>query len=326
VTEPTLHGRLPKTVISLLEQRRAHGYRAGVDYDGNRIALVVEGGAMRGVISSAAIDALFQLGFWTCFDDVYGTSSGALNAAYFVSGQITLGTTIYYENAIDPEFIDVWRWPDPLDIKWLIKNWIVNGKPLDVSAVMASGCDLYISTTNIRTGELHYFSNREGRPDIIIPALRASCSTPVFVTHREPIGSEYYNDGLVHAAIPITEASARNSHVVAVLTRPVGYRKVPSILQRAVEWYRVRRYPEPYRKAFFRHHAVYNDALDMCYLGTSNMATLVLAPGSDDYVVANSENRPDPLKRAVRESMKRVAHAFSVSSDSVKMYEAIRLC
>ena len=50
----------PENVIRLLEQRRQDGYRAGRDDDGKRLGLVVEGGAMRGVISSATLAATIR--------------------------------------------------------------------------------------------------------------------------------------------------------------------------------------------------------------------------------------------------------------------------
>ena len=77
-----LYGSQPGKVIELLNRRRTTGYQAG-DRDGSRIGLIVEGGSMRGAISSAALDALSRLGYRGCFDEVWGTSSGAINAAYF---------------------------------------------------------------------------------------------------------------------------------------------------------------------------------------------------------------------------------------------------
>ena len=144
---------------------------------------------MRGATSSGAVDALYQLGFGGCFDEVWGNSAGALNAAYFVSGQITLGTTIYYENATDPAFINLRNWPDPLDVDWLMRNWIAAGKPLDIGALMKSPTDLYIATSNATTGSAHFFSNRDGRPELMLPALQASCSVPLFVTKKVLIDS-----------------------------------------------------------------------------------------------------------------------------------------
>src|ERR1700691_5746473 len=169
-----LYGKQPAKVIDLLNRRRQAGYVAGRDQDGARLGLIVEGGAMRGAISSGTVDALYQLGYGTCFDEVWGNSAGALNAAYFVSGQITLGTTIYYEHATDPACINMWNWPDPLAVGWLIDNWIAAGKPLDIPVVMRSGTDLYIATTIVETGEARFFSNRDKRPENILPVFRRS--------------------------------------------------------------------------------------------------------------------------------------------------------
>ena len=79
--------------------RRPHG-------DGARVALCVEGGAMRGVVSAGMVSALEALGLTHAFDAVYGSSAGAINAAYFLAGQARLGTTIYYEDINNRAFID----------------------------------------------------------------------------------------------------------------------------------------------------------------------------------------------------------------------------
>ena len=40
---------------------------------------------------------------------MYGSSAGAINAAYFLAGQARLGTTIYYEDINNAQFIDLLR-------------------------------------------------------------------------------------------------------------------------------------------------------------------------------------------------------------------------
>ena len=55
--------------------------------DGRKVGLIVEGGAMRGVISCAALMALEDLRLTDVFDEVYGASAGAVNAAYFLARQ-----------------------------------------------------------------------------------------------------------------------------------------------------------------------------------------------------------------------------------------------
>ena len=70
------------TIVELLRARAARASRAPHG-DGARIALCVEGGAMRGVVSAGMVSALEELGLVDSFDNVYGSSAGAINAAFF---------------------------------------------------------------------------------------------------------------------------------------------------------------------------------------------------------------------------------------------------
>jgi predicted acylesterase/phospholipase RssA len=81
--------KMKPSPIDVLRARRAG------TYDHYRVALVVEGGCMRGVISAGAVTALEQLHLAQRFDAVYGVSAGALDCAYMLAGQAAMGTTIY---------------------------------------------------------------------------------------------------------------------------------------------------------------------------------------------------------------------------------------
>jgi hypothetical protein len=95
-------------MIDLLKARAAR--RSRVPHgDGARIALAIEGGAMRGVVSAGMVAALEQLGLTDAFDAVYGSSAGAINGAYFLAGQANLGVTIYSEDINNRHFIDLRR-------------------------------------------------------------------------------------------------------------------------------------------------------------------------------------------------------------------------
>ena len=61
----------------------------------NTFGLVVQGGGMRGVYSMGALAALEEMGFGECFDHVAGSSAGALNGAYFITGQASYGVETY---------------------------------------------------------------------------------------------------------------------------------------------------------------------------------------------------------------------------------------
>ena len=51
---------------------------------------------MRGAVNGGALQVLHQLGLRDAFDAVYGASAGALNAAFFLSGQLD-GVSIYHD-------------------------------------------------------------------------------------------------------------------------------------------------------------------------------------------------------------------------------------
>ena len=95
-------------ILDILKRRVATGSRPP-HRDGASVALAVEGGAMRGVISAGMVSALEDLGYVHAFDAVYGASAGAINAAYFLAGQARLGTTIYHEDINNRQFIDLRR-------------------------------------------------------------------------------------------------------------------------------------------------------------------------------------------------------------------------
>src|SRR5262245_63389278 len=101
----TAYGVNSTSTISLLKERAQCVKEDREFRDGRKAGLIVEGGAMRGVISCAALMALEDLGMTKVFDEVYGASAGALNAAYFLAGQAAYATTIYYQKINNTRFI-----------------------------------------------------------------------------------------------------------------------------------------------------------------------------------------------------------------------------
>src|SRR5579862_5030440 len=74
-------------VLRLLQDRARTGSRPGQRADEHRIVLAVEGGGMRGTVSAGMALALQELGFLPAFDAVYGSSAGAITAAWLVSSR-----------------------------------------------------------------------------------------------------------------------------------------------------------------------------------------------------------------------------------------------
>ena len=97
-----------------LIKRRLEGHA-----DPFHLALSVEGGVMRGSVSAGMIEALHARGLEKIFDSFWGTSIGALNAAYLASGE-TAGKSELYAQAADHLFR---KRPHPvhglIDLDWL---------------------------------------------------------------------------------------------------------------------------------------------------------------------------------------------------------------
>ena len=56
------------------------------------------------------------------FDHVYGTSAGAMNASYFITGQARLGIRIYYEDMNRRAVVNPWRFWKILDLDRLFRR------------------------------------------------------------------------------------------------------------------------------------------------------------------------------------------------------------
>src|SRR2546425_8993330 len=137
-----LYGVNPTYTIDLLKERARRAKQGRKPADGRKVGLVVEGGAMRGVISCAALMGLEELGMTEVFDEVYGASAGAVNAAYFLAGQAGYATTIYYQQINNTRFIRRLWHRKVVDIDDLFDSIIAGDRPLDVEKVLASnpGC------------------------------------------------------------------------------------------------------------------------------------------------------------------------------------------
>lgn len=88
------HHKRGHPVAHLLHERIRSGSKPGQRSDGAKVGLAIEGGGMRGAVSAGAAAALNLLGLSDAFDAVYGSSAGALIAAFFISRQLN-GTVIY---------------------------------------------------------------------------------------------------------------------------------------------------------------------------------------------------------------------------------------
>ena len=77
--------------------------------DNHKVALVVEGGGMRGCVTAGMVTAIYYLGLEDTFDVIYGSSAGTIIGAYFNTRQLPwFGPEIYYDSltTANKKFID----------------------------------------------------------------------------------------------------------------------------------------------------------------------------------------------------------------------------
>jgi len=181
---------------------------------------------MRGVFTAGALCALEALGLRGAFDAVYGSSAGAVNGAYFLTGQVTLGTSIYYEDINNRTFLD-WRRilaGTAVDIDYCYEEVVAQRKRLDLSGLLASPTPLHIFTTNVAETRAERFTQAESAtPRDLLTLLKASAAMPL--VYRRPVlhrGARHV-DGALLVPVPLLEAIAGGAtHILVLLSRPLA--------------------------------------------------------------------------------------------------------
>ena len=214
-----LHGQ---ELLRALGERRRTGSRPGRRTDGLRIALAIEGGAMRGTVSAGMALALHELGLTSAFDAVYGASAGAITGAWLLSSRPE-GLRGWTEPSYASTLI---RWSALLrrrpvvDVRTLIEVIYQTEFPMDFDSVLASEVEYHPLATDAVTGE-----STDLRPLITDPAelrlaLRASASLPFLAGPPVRLRGRRFYDAGVAESIPFRTPLAQGAtHIVVLRSR-----------------------------------------------------------------------------------------------------------
>lgn len=225
-------------VLEVIARRVRRGSLPGCRDDGAKLALVIEGGGMRGVVSGGMVTALDELGLRNSFDFVIGTSAGALAGAFFLAEQPRKGTSIYYEDLVGREWLDyrrALRGAPILALDYLLDELMVDHKSLDWERVIRSPVPLFAVATRWPEYEPVALGHFEDRSELSA-ALRASARIPMIAGKPVTLRDGEYLDGSLKEAIPMDSALALGAtHMLVLLTRPRGkLRSSPGLVQRRV--------------------------------------------------------------------------------------------
>lgn len=211
-------------VLALMARRLNTGGGPGAHGDGHRLALAIEGGGMRGTITAGMALGLDELGLTPVFDDVYGSSAGAITGAWLCSANPP-GLRIWYDTTLTRALIKPANLVRPgrpvLDVETLIEQvypWV-----MDFGSVLTSPLRLHVLATDAATGQ-----SADLRPQVhsaldLRRALRASCALPLLAGPPVELHGRRYLDSGLSESIPYRTALAQGAtHVLVLSSRRAG--------------------------------------------------------------------------------------------------------
>lgn len=189
-----------------------------------KAALVLEGGALRGMYTSGVLDTFLKNNME--FECVAGVSAGALNAMSYISKQPGRSAKINLEYCDDPRYIGRKAFIKNKGIigyDYLFGDISENKVPFDYKSFENTNQRFIIVTTNCEKAETEYLE--KSNCNDLFKAAQASSSMPLASAMVE-INNNHYLDGAVTTSIPVKWALEQGyEKVVVVLTRDKNYRK-----------------------------------------------------------------------------------------------------
>lgn len=213
----------PHTSQVLLERLTA-GSKPGARDDPHRVALAVEGGGMRSVVSGGMLLAIEQLGLRDCFDLVVGTSAGAISAALFVSSLTTEGSVLYYDELNQAPFLDkrrLLRLGAALDLDHLVDHALPR-RGLNLGEVGRQPIATFATVTPVVQDNPTRVLRLAGDARRVGAILKATASLPVLAGPSKEVDGELYVDGGLHEQVPWRSAASLGAtHILVLPSRPV---------------------------------------------------------------------------------------------------------
>ena len=205
-------------VVRVVGERSGAGSLPGERRDGFRVALAIEGGAMRGTISAGMALALDELGLVSAFDAIYGASAGAISGAWLLSRP--QGLRGWTEPAYARAFIrrsGLLRGRPVADVRALIEELYQTTFPMDFAAVLASPVEFHPLATDAVTGQSTDLRPLCGTPAELRLALRASAALPLLAGPPVELDGRRFYDAGLSESIPYRTALAQGATHVLVL-------------------------------------------------------------------------------------------------------------
>ena len=256
-------------------------------------ALVLEGGAMRGLFTAGVMDVLMENGI--VFDGIVGVSAGAAFGCNYKSGQI--GRVLRYNTT----YCKDWRY---CSFRSLLLTGDLYGADFcyhelpeqldlfDDEAFQKNPADFYAVCSDCESGKPVYKKIISAQYDDL-EWIRASASMPL-VSRIVEINGQKLLDGGMTDSIPLRfmEQNGYERNVV-VLTQPRAYRKKKNSLLPLMKL-ALKQYPK-LLEAMARRHIDYNDTLEYIRQQEEAGTVFVISPEAK-LDIGRTEKDPEKLR------------------------------
>lgn len=255
--------------------------------------LILEGGALRGVYTSAILDVFLDKGLH--FSDVFAVSAGSTNALSYISKQKGRNVNINIKYVNDKRYLSLRNFLKDRSIfgfDFIFHDIAEKLEPFDFDAFDNSGQRLIAVASNCKTGKGVYF-DKYNCNDLYLACI-ASCSMPYLapIVHVNNIPCL---DGGISDAIPIRKSIEEgNKKNVLILTRHKDYRKKTSKEQIKIAKRLYRYYPNLV-KALITKSDRYNETLEYINRLEKEEKIYVIRP-KKPVTISRTEKNIDKLK------------------------------
>ncbi len=211
--------------MEVLRERARAGSRPAERSDPHRVALVIEGGGMRGVVSVAMCATLQRTGLLPAFDLVAGTSAGALNGAALLAEVADASADEYAEGFANRKFMNPAR--------LLLGRPIIDvGYVLDYASARLDGdrhvrtlespIELHCVATDVEQAAARRFTDLRTYDELRTALLATSRLPWIGGDPVEFQGRRLIDGGISEPVALPTALDAGATHVLVMLTRPKG--------------------------------------------------------------------------------------------------------
>ncbi len=242
-----------------------------------KIALVLQGGALRTVFTAGVLDAFVSQNFYP-FSHYIGVSGGAMCLSYYLGNQYRVTLEIIKSLSEDKEFINVlnaFKEEGVVNLKHL-KHFTTTEYPIDYSQAIEKTKNAIVEfvATDIDSGKPEYLRpNMNSWNDCLI----ASSTLPLFSKGIHELGGKKLMDGGWSDPIPVQRAIELGAtKIIVIRTSPKEKKDKLSYINYLGSFWNKEK--EAWKKCIQEEHLYYNSAIDFMNQQHEGVEIIQIAP------------------------------------------------